>query len=173
MANLALGIPSTPSKARIKGRPPLLSRIYVNSGEPNSNPYTCLWDKHFNHRAVYPAPVIMRTVFMQPRLEQRANHSSIFFLGKYCLLRLPGLKTVEQTCHAIFQEEPGAANPVQEGNWNRGGFPDTNVPGGRGQGLKATQLLIGQSFQKECWLDWRLFLTMKAGPGHPLRTSLL
>lgn len=105
MANLALGIPSTPSKAKIKGRPPFLSRIYVNSGEPNSNPYTCLWDKHFNHRAVYPAPVIMRTVFMQPRLEQRANNSSIFFLGKYCLLRLPGLKTVEQTCHAVFQEE--------------------------------------------------------------------
>lgn len=27
-----------------------------------------------------------------------------------------------------------SSNPVQEGNWNRDGFPDTNVPGGRRQG---------------------------------------
>lgn len=173
MANLALGIPSTPSKARIKGRPPLLSRIYVNSGEPNSNPYTCLWDKHFNHQAVYPAPMIMRSVFMQPRLEQRANNSSIFFLGKYCLLRLPGLKTVEQTCHAVFQEEPGAATLSRKETGTEMGSQTQMSQEEGDKGLKATQLLIGQSFQKECWLDWRLFLTMKAGPGHPLRTSLL
>lgn len=172
MANLALGIPSTPSKARIKGRPPLLSRIYVNSGEPNSNPYTCLWDKHFNHRAVYPAPMIMRSVFMQPRLEQRANNSSIFFLREILLTKIAWLKDGRADMSCRLSGRGAATLSRKEPGTEMGSQTQTSQEEGD-KGLKATQLLIGQSFQKECWLDWRLFLTMKAGPGHPLRTSLL
>lgn len=36
------------------------------------------------------------------------------------------------SCHLSGRAR--SSNPVQEGNWNRDEFPDTNVPGGRGQG---------------------------------------